>query len=334
MYPNLFSFATKELSQDAFIAWFLQWASPECQKHDAFLSDCARRFLTKLLSLQMEPPLEITMVKAGRQWEGIDVWAEINGKYLLIIEDKTFTGEHSNQLQTYRARATAWCAKNSFQLVCVYLKTGSESASILEKVKLQGFAVFGRRDFLDILNDLRVTNHIFTDFKQHLQALENAENQFLKKPIKDWGDPDWKGFYQALEKVRPVVNWSYVPNPNGGFWNAVLNWYDLKDCCPYMQIEQGPLCFKVGEVYEKHSEIRNNYHNLFMAHCAGKREIRKPYRLGSGTYMTIAVVDRVNWLGDDESVIDMKNVVACLHDYENLYRQMIRKLPSEASQAT
>ena len=150
MRPNLFSFATKELSQDAFIAWLLQWASPECQSHDALLSDCARRFLTKLLSLQIEPPAEITIVTAGRgQWENIDVWAEINGKYLLIIEDKTFTGQHSNQLQRYRERATTWCADKSQKLVCVYLKTGSESASILEKVKHQGFAVFGRRDFLE-----------------------------------------------------------------------------------------------------------------------------------------------------------------------------------------
>jgi hypothetical protein len=142
------------------------------------------------------------MMKAGRQWENIDVWAEINGKYLLIIEDKTVTGEHSNQLQRYKERATAWCVKNGFELVSVYLKTTSESASILEKVKQHGFAVFTRRDFLEILGYSDVTNHIVMDFKERLQELENQESQFLIKPIKDWSDPDWRGFYQALEKLR------------------------------------------------------------------------------------------------------------------------------------
>ncbi len=32
--PNLFSYATSELSQDAFIAWLLAWASPEYQTVD------------------------------------------------------------------------------------------------------------------------------------------------------------------------------------------------------------------------------------------------------------------------------------------------------------
>ncbi len=329
MRPNLFSVATKELSQDAFIVWLLQWASPECQNLDALLSECARQFVIKLLSLQMQPPSEITMVKAGRQWENIDVWAEINGKYLLIIEDKTVTGAHSNQLQIYRERATAWCAENSFQLVCVYLKTGSESASILEKVRQQGFTVFGRRDFLEILNYSLVTNHIFIDFKERLQALEDEESQFSKKPIKEWGDPDWKGFYQILEKLRPVVKWGYVPTPLGGFWNAILKWHEIKDCCPFVQIEQGQLSFKVGEIYENQSETRNHYHGIFMAHCVGKSEIRRPDRFGKGVTMTIAVVDRVNWLGDDDSLVDMNKVVTRLNEYENLYSQMIEKLQSE-----
>jgi len=325
MRPNLFSLATKELSQDSFIAWLLQWASPECQKHDADLYDCGKQFAKKLLSLQIEPPLEITQIKAGRQWENIDVWAEINGKYLLIIEDKTGTGEHSNQLQRYKERATAWCGRTGFQLVCVYLKTGSESISVLEKVKQQGFAVFSRRDFLEVLNCPKVNNHIFTDFKDRLQHLEAEECQFLGKPIKGWGDPDWRGFYQALEKKRPVVNWGFVNNPNGGFWNCILNSHEVKDCCPYMQIEQGLLCFKVGEIYENRSEIRDRYHEIFMAHATHRKEIRKPNRLRPGTYMTIAVVDRNNWLGEDDGLVDMDKVVSRLNEYETLYRQMIQQ---------
>ena len=329
MRPNLFSFATKELSQDAFIAWLLQWASPDCQAHDPILYECANNFATKLLSLQTEPPVKITEIMVERQWEKIDVCAEINGKYLLIIEDKTITREHSDQLERYKEVATKWCLEKNYQLVCVYLKTGSESAAILKQVKQQGFAIFGRGDFLRILNAPHITNNIFIDFKDHLQSLEDGENQFQTKPIKTWGDADWKGFYQALEKLRPtMLKWEKVDNSSGGFWNGLLCWQMLKDVALCLQIEQGRLCFKVGEVYENHSATRNHYHEIVIAHCTGRSEIRRPH-FGHGTYMSIATIDRVNWLGDDDALIDMNGVNARLDVYENLYLEIIEKLKSE-----
>jgi PD-(D/E)XK nuclease superfamily len=333
MRPNLFNLATKELSQDAFIAWLLQWTSPECQKYDALLSECAKRFAIELLSLQINPnqrPSEITTVEVERQWEKIDVCAEINGKYLLIIEDKTFTGKHSDQLPRYKESAIARCAKNNLQLSCVYLKTGSESASLLENVKRDGFAVFTRRDFLEILNHSPVNNHIFIDFKERLQALEDEESQFSKKFIKDWNDSNWVGFYRVLEKRRKNVNWEKV-NPPGGnpFWNAVLNSNKNGNGTFWIQIEQGPLCFKIGWMSE--NQNAKYYYDTLMACCSKGSDIRKPNRFGNknSTTKTIATVDRVNWLGSDDSLVDMDKVDARLGHYENLYLDFINKIQSE-----
>ena len=89
--PNLFSLATKELSQDAFLAWLMQWAAPECRTDNPALCDIAADFVRHLIGLQGEPPTSISTVKAGRQWENIDVWAEINDSHLIIIEDKVGT---------------------------------------------------------------------------------------------------------------------------------------------------------------------------------------------------------------------------------------------------
>ena len=331
MRPNLFKFATKELSQDAFLAWLIQWASPEYKSQDVLLWECATRFVKKLLSLspQITPPPKITSVKVERPWKRtkIDVGTEINGEYRVIIEDKTATADHSGQLQRYKDIAIAWCKENKFQspAVCVYLKTGSQSAADLKKIEEQGFAVFARKDLLSILSEPRVTNQIFVDFREYLQDMEDSECQFATKPIKEWGDPQWKGFYQDLEKRRNGIKWNYVPNPSGGFWNAVLNWQNAKDCCPYMQIEQGPLCFKVGEIYEHHVLIRDHYHRSLMDHCAGENNIQRPKRLGDGTYMTIAYVERADWLGTDDSLVDMPKVVARLDHYENIYLEFIKK---------
>ena len=36
MKPNLFKYATSELSQDAFICWLLEWAKPQNRKRKTF----------------------------------------------------------------------------------------------------------------------------------------------------------------------------------------------------------------------------------------------------------------------------------------------------------
>ena len=83
--PNLFHFATSELSQDAFIAWLLAWANRECADIDKNLHACAVDFVRKLLD---KDDCNVEIVKVERQWENVDVCAEINGEYFILIEDK------------------------------------------------------------------------------------------------------------------------------------------------------------------------------------------------------------------------------------------------------
>jgi len=324
MKPNLFNIATRELSQDAFITWLLQWASPECAAFDAPLHNCAIAFTKKLLSLQTEAPATIDSIKAGRQWDHIDVWAEVNNDLLLIIEDKTFTGQHSGQLKRYRESASTWCNKNARRLVSVYLKTGSESSSSLNKVRNDGYAVFSRKDFISCLDAHAISNAIFVDFRDRIIALEQEENQYCDKAIVDWKAPDWKGFYQGLEQLRPVIDWNLVNPPSGAsFWNAVLNWYNYGASNAYMQIEQGALCFKLGEVYENHAEVRDRFHRILMEGCKNRPEIKRPRKFGSGTYMTVAVVGRTDWLGPDDGKVNMMTVASRLNEYETLLIQIL-----------
>ena len=325
MKPNIFDFATTELSQDAFIAWLLQWASPECREYDAALCECAVAFTKQLLSLGVDAPETISTISVERQWLNIDVCAEVNGKYLIIIEDKIFTGQHSDQLERYQKSANEWCLQNGYQLVCIYLKTGSEASSTLKKVMDQGFAVLRRKDFLKLLMEAKVTNDIFMDFRGRLSAMENDENQYLNKKIGEWGPSDWKGFYQGLEPLRPLVSWGFVNNPAGGFWNAVLNWFDFDDYCPYMQIEEGPLCFKIGEVYENKAEVRNRFHEILMKGAQGNSDLERPGRFGNGTYMTVGVVSREKWLGGDAELVNMEQVVKRLNSYEDMLLNVIEE---------
>jgi len=325
MKPNLFTLATKELSQDAFIAWLLQWANPGCRNYNRELQAVAESFLRELISLQSEAPDSIDRVEAGRQWENIDVWAEVNNSHLVIIEDKVGTGQHSDQLLRYRATGEKWCQEQGRKLVCVYIKTHSDSALNLQNVERQGFAVLSRKHLLEVLNAHEVQSDIYMDFRDRLRELERLESCFDKKMISDWNGNDWKGLYQAIEQRRPVVNWGYVNNPAGGFWNLVLNWFDHEGVCPYMQIEQGNLCFKVGEVYESHRDVRGQFHNLLMSASLPDMGLQRPGRFGSGTYMTVAVVPRQVWLGADDQIIDIDSVIARLGQYESWLKKIIEE---------
>ena len=64
--PNIFSYATSELSQDAMIAWLLQWASPEYGEADPDLHRTGKEFV-RLLAGKSDD-FHIESVDVGRQW--------------------------------------------------------------------------------------------------------------------------------------------------------------------------------------------------------------------------------------------------------------------------
>jgi len=338
MKPNIFDISTKELSQDAFITWLLQWADSSNFTYDSNLKNCGADFVTKLIRKEISDFNEtITTVRAGRQWENIDVWAEVNNKYLIIIEDKTYTGQHSVQLARYKATAQKWCNEQTPKYqppICIYLKTGNESQQSLNKVIYEGFKIYNRQEFISLLQKHDLENDIFNDFKSRLLRIEKINNEWETKLIKDWNGNDWQGFFQYLEKQIDLVRWDFVNNPNGGFWNAVLNW-DYWDIYPvYLQTEQYKLCFKISTDPEEvempddisRGEIRNKISDLILkcASSKGIETIRRPDRFGSGKYITVAVVDSNNWLGDKEEIINKEKVAERLLNYKNFLLDTIK----------
>lgn len=316
--PNIFKLATKELTQDGFFTWFIQWADPSNCEFDHRLHECAQSFVKKLVQTQISDDIKIEKVTAGRQWENIDIWAEVNDEILIIIEDKTFTGEHSNQLENYKKIASDWCAKNNYRLVCIYLKTGSEAKSSLDKISQKGFSIIDRKELVAFLKTHDIDNDIYNDFKENIIRIEQSVDSFKILPINKWHWNSWEGFYKFLESHIKVSDWRYVSNPSGGFlglWWHFLTW---KSCYVYLQIEQGNLCFKLGEVYENHSELRNEWYSIIMkkAKAEGLTEIKKPQRFGSGTYMTVAVIERQNWLGKNDTLLSCDAVIDSLKKYE------------------
>ena len=57
----------------------------------------------------------------------------------------------------------------------------------------------------------------------------------------------------------------------------------------------------------------------------GLDEIRKPDRFGNGKYMTVAIVDKENWLANEKGFVNAQKVVENLTKYLNFLRKEILK---------
>lgn len=186
MKPNLFSIATKELSQDAFVTWLLQGADDSYLLENKELCNAEKEFIKKLISLKFNSEnIAIKKVKAERQWANIDIWAEINGEYILIIEDKVNTTEHDNQLERYKTTVEEYYGKY-IKTVFIYLKTGLECFDNIQKIKDKGWSYFTRKDFIDFLKNHNSNSEIYSEFllnlskcKEKASVFQNMKNLIL-----------------------------------------------------------------------------------------------------------------------------------------------------------
>ena len=186
--PNLFEQATSELTQDAFIKWLLDWANPDFYNLDCELCKTAQNFVRLLLN---NDTLHITSIECKKQEHHIDVFAIVNNKYVLVIEDKTNTNEHSNQISRY----LKWAEEKykNLELHGVYYKSGNESKHKLDNLKSRyteyfpnaSFNIISKENVLGILRETKSTNAILIDYINHIQLLQEKTNSYKDFSYKD-----------------------------------------------------------------------------------------------------------------------------------------------------
>jgi hypothetical protein len=237
-HPNLFDYATKELSQDAFICWLSDWANPGFKLRNLKLHECGQEFIKALLGTNMP----IQSVRIEKQFENIDVMLVINEektdlRHLLVIEDKTDTDLHGDQESRYPKELGNNSMYGSFEKTFVYFKTGNQSD--LSKVDKAKWRPFLRQNILDVLCKYKEDHPILTDFFHHLQERENKFVSWKNTPLSEWkgGDP-WEGFYSMLQKEMGDGNYFNVSNAKGGFTGFAFGSFKIEDYNIYFQFDQ------------------------------------------------------------------------------------------------
>lgn len=102
--PNIFEYATSELSQDAVLAYMLAWAAPE-HAETTKLHELGQDFLRALLGKVGQKIDKIENVVVKTQDNNIDISVDINEKIFMIIEDKVDTMRHGDQIKRYKEAA-------------------------------------------------------------------------------------------------------------------------------------------------------------------------------------------------------------------------------------
>lgn len=143
--PNIFNYATSELSQDAFICWLLEWSMEEYKEENTDLHKAGYKFLKEILN-KVRLSADSKIIEIKKQYKNIDILLILkdgnNQTKTIIIEDKTFTNEHSNQLKKYKNQMLGLSNKDNVEknYICkeenlhmLFFKTGYMSDTEIAK---------------------------------------------------------------------------------------------------------------------------------------------------------------------------------------------------------
>ena len=208
MKNNLFTFATSELSQDAFICWCLNWINYPNEE----LYPMAKDIFSNLLE---EKDLENEEVEIKRQYKKIDVLVILkNSKIAYIIEDKTYTFEHK-QIQRYKEEIEKDPKIKENTIKTVYFKTGfwfSYDDLVSADIKID------REDFLKIIKKYKGKNQILDDYCEYFERVtedEEKEKNYLisQEEIKEksyWGLNISKSSISQYKFMRDIFKDGYI----------------------------------------------------------------------------------------------------------------------------
>lgn len=212
---NLFDYATKELSQDAFLRWlFESWK-------DEDVAPCVYNLVGKFCGI--DEGAEITEMKTRAQWEKIDIEVDFlaNGeRYLLYIEDKTWSEAH-NQLEKYSVAILEKARKENIKeknIKKLFYKTYWISEQDKSETKDNDWTPYDIDAIYKLLAPFSESkNMILSQYIAHIAGIYNALHN-AQKPQDNTSENllKWEGYFNNIAK-KIIEKHGYQ---NSGAWRA------------------------------------------------------------------------------------------------------------------
>lgn len=147
MQPKLFGEPAELSSQAAMLCQFFAWADPS-HISNIFLRNFGDEFLMMILRRgNAQSSTWHTSVETGVRRDGIGVWAVLDGKLPILVEDKLGPISHVGHLERSRAKAKGWGYE--VEPLGVYVQTVEEIP--YEVLRTAGYGIVTRRALLGLL---------------------------------------------------------------------------------------------------------------------------------------------------------------------------------------
>ena len=330
--PNIFNYATSELSQDAVICYLAAWA--DIQHKSDPMHEVGKEFIKALLA-KSGAVKEVKTIQIYRQEREIDVMILINHKEseqkaVIVIEAKTSTSQNSGQLKKNKKYIEGKYPSSEYEHFLIYYKTSNQLN--LETIEENSYKAFMRNDLLDFFETCKkysVNNTVYLDYVDKINDIENQYNAW-KLPIKEWQEHiEWykssnryawegmfaqleeqlkthKGFHKSDRKDKGVL-WGMDKKANGEFVCWVSLWRD-KNPMPYLRIGKNKNIEIMIESKEaltpsmlsKFSDLPNNIPNS-SSKVREKNEKSKR--------VALCTIPKNEWIGNKETMQEVLNYI-------------------------
>lgn len=327
--PNIFTHATSELSQDAFLAWLCEWADDAHTTHPSGMHTVGRAFIAWMYQKSGRPLPAFRTVKVDLQHLHIDLFltltTDAGEKHYLLIEDKIYTSDYEEQISGYMNDLKERGGIHDLSRVLpVYFKTS------LEQRKDDGYLRLYLPDiagFLSSLDTSAVNSEIFHSWCSLRLAKHASHEKFRSIPVSAWGSDQWYACFDHMAQQATMVDldagYGYVPR--GDFIGFTLGWVGgPSDWCTYLQVdaltrEKPSLGFRIGapkDVVVDKARMKAAYSALETAAASKGKQVQFPkWARGGGKSSRFALLNEPFLSATEEGTFDealfVEQIVAC-----------------------
>ena len=213
---NLFDYATKELSQDAFLRWLFE--NYNCE-NESVKNACRELFDSFTNNSDEFKDKTITVLTTVAQWKNIDIsiWFKIDGiEQLIVIEDKTGSGIHDDQLARYEKEIIDhndfWRNEENRKKYDVerYIEKGGNVFKVFYKTNIideweamhakdLGWKTYDIYSIYDIFKDINTDNEVLGYYIDYIKKIHSAARR--EQPPSEWGLISWHSFFNAYHPL-------------------------------------------------------------------------------------------------------------------------------------
>ena len=213
---NLFDYATKELSQDAFLRWLFE--NYNCENKS--VKQVFRKLFDSFTNNKLKDK-EITNLETVAQWKNIDVsiWFNVDGKeHLIVIEDKTESGIHGNQLKNYNKKIkehneywrkrgenyrTERYLKNEENIFRVFYKTNIIDQSERSCAENCGWDnIYDINRIYALFSEINTDNEVLQYYKEHIKKIYCDANRVFSPS--EWNLISWHSFFNDYQTPKCI----------------------------------------------------------------------------------------------------------------------------------